>query len=588
MAPPNAMTTTVTRTVANGKGKRLEPAGDWHGIRRDQMARAKGGHGMVGQNRKHHGGGVVAKDVARKPKKTNQDEFAEVLHPFRQSVIYFGFVVLMFIGHIRDFLDGVMARLGLDASASERRSASNPDCPPLVANSQDFYTRRLYMRIVDIFNRPISSAPGSWIDVMERAREGDPCRNHPKPTGRTKRCLNLGSYNYLGFAAKDEYCTPRVIQTLAEYGCSTCSSSSDAGMTSKHVEMEGVVAEFLGVESAFVYGMGFATNAMTIPVLADKNTLIISDEMNHKSIVDGVKLSGARVKVFKHNNTQHLEYILRKSIVEGHPRTKRPWRKIIIIVEGIYSMEGEMVKLREIVALKKKYKAYLYLDEAHSIGALGRTGRGVCEQLGVDPRDVDVMMGTFTKSFGSCGGYIAGKQEMVEWIRSSSPAAYYATSMSPSAVQQVISALKIIAGEDGTTRGAEKLNRLSDNSNYFRQELKKRGFHVLGDQDSPVVPIMCYYAAKIPALSRLCLERGLAVVLVGFPATALCLSRMRICISAAHTREELKLAIDIIDEIGDKCMIKYLRGSKKVSEEEESYVEELPCPPARLESSRSI
>lgn len=260
---------------------------------------------------------------------------------------------------------------------------------------------------------------------------------------------------------------------------------------------------------------------------------------------------------------------MRKSIVEGHPRTNRPWKKILIIVEGIYSMEGEMVKLKEIVAVKKKYKAYLYLDEAHSIGALGETGRGVCEQLGVDTKDVDVMMGTFTKSFGSCGVYIAGKRELVDYVRACSPASYYATSMSPSSVQQIISAMDIISGEDGTDRGPRKLRSLRANSNFFRRALKARGFHVLGDEDSPVVPIMCYYAAKIPALSRLCLERNLAVVLVGFPATALCLSRMRICISAGHTLEELKLAVDIIDEIGERCMIKYVKHKKKDDDEEE-------------------
>ena len=328
--------------------------------------------------------------------------------------------------------------------------------------------------------------------------------------------------------------------------------------------MEETVASFLGVESAFVYGMGFATNSNTIPILAGKNCLIISDEFNHKSIVDGVRLSGASVKVFKHNNMAHLEYILRHAIVEGHPRTHRPWKKILIIVEGIYSMEGEMAKLREIMALKKRYKAYLYLDEAHSIGALGKTGRGVCEQQGVNPKEVDVMMGTFTKSFGSCGGYIAGTKALVDHVRSSSPANFYATSMSPSSVQQIISSINVIAGKDGSTRGLQKLRNLRANSNYFRQELKARGFHVLGDEDSPVVPVMTYYASKIPAVSRLCLERNLAVVLVGFPATALILSRMRICLSAAHTLEELKLAVELIDEIGDKCMIKYNRGGKHI------------------------
>jgi serine palmitoyltransferase len=463
------------------------------------------------------------------------------------------------IGYIRDCIDRLV--VSLVSFLSLQKKGKDSHLAPIVSDFQEFYTRRLYMRIVDIFNRPICSAPGSWIDVMERERQGDSCVTHPQPTGRTIKCLNLGSYNYLGFAAKDKYCTPRVIDALKSHGPSTCSSSADMGTTDKHEEMEATVCKFLGVESVFVYGMGFATNTTTIPILAGKNCLIISDEFNHKSIVDGVRLSGASVKVFKHNNMTHLEWLLKRAIVDGHPRTHRPWKKILIVVEGIYSMEGEMVKLREIVALKNKYKAYLYLDEAHSIGALGRTGRGVCQQLGVHPSEVEVLMGTFTKSFGSCGGYIAGSKVLVDHVRSCSPANYYATSMSPSAVEQIISSMAVISGEDGSGRGLEKIRNLRANSNYFRQALKARGFHVLGDEDSPVVPVMCYYAAKIPAISRMCLEKQLAVVLVGFPATALLLGRVRICISAAHTLEELKVAVDILDMIGDKCMMKYSRKS---------------------------
>ncbi len=297
---------------------------------------------------------------AQKPKqksngrggRTNQDEFAEVLNPLRQSIIYLGWILMMAVGHLRDFLDSV------GAAVLPRRAAQGgggvDGAGAIVSDAQDFYSRRLYMRIVDIFNRPISSAPGSWIDVMERERRGDPCRTHPTCTGRTIRCLNLGSYNYLGLGGHDAYCTPKVIRALRDCGPSTCSPSAMGGTVDKHAAMDAIVARFLGCESAFVYGMGFATNAFTIPLLAGKGTLIISDEFNHKSIVDGVRLSGASVKVFKHNNVAHLEWLLRQAIVQGHPRTHRPWRKIVIIVEGIYSMEGEMVKLREIVALKKK------------------------------------------------------------------------------------------------------------------------------------------------------------------------------------------------------------------------------------------
>ncbi len=189
-----------------------------------------------------------------------------------------------------------------------------------------------------------------------------------------------------------------------------------------HEELEREVAAFVGKPSSLVFGMGFATNSLTLPVLMrGKETLIVSDALNHASIVAGVRAAGARVKVFRHNEPEHLERVLRAAIAEGQPRTHRPWAKILIVVEGIYSMEGEICRLAEIVAIKKKYRAYLYLDEAHSIGALGRGGRGVCEHTGVDPADVDIMMGTFTKAFGSCGGYIAGDANLIQFIRTQSP-----------------------------------------------------------------------------------------------------------------------------------------------------------------------
>lgn len=376
-------------------------------------------------------------------------------------------------------------------------------------------------------------------------------------TEKTRTCINLGSYNYLGFAAADEYCTPRVIQSLRKFSQSTCSSRVDGGNTVLHEELENLIARFVGKPAAMVYGMGFATNSTTLPSLIGKGGLIISDALNHSSIVAGARASGAKVAVFSHNTPEHLEEVLREAIAEGQPRTHRPWKKIIVVIEGIYSMEGELCKLREIVAVAKKYKAYIYLDEAHSIGAIGKTGRGICELAGVDPANVEIMMGTFTKSFGSCGGYIAGSKDLIKYLKFVSPGHLYATAMSPPAVEQVISALKVILGEDGTNRGAKKLAQIKDNSNFFRGELRKLGCEVIGDPDSPIMPIMLYNPAKIPAFSRECFKRNVAVVTVAFPATPLLLARARICISAAHTREDLQRALQVINEVSDMVHLKY-------------------------------
>ncbi|CAF5091236.1 unnamed protein product, partial [Rotaria magnacalcarata] len=177
-----------------------------------------------------------------------------------------------------------------------------------------------------------------------------------------------------------------------------------------HVELEKLLADFLHVESSIAFGMGFATNSLNLPVLASKGDLILSDEMNHASLILGIRLSGASYRTYAHNDMKNLEEKLREAIVHGQPRTNRPWKKIILVVEGIYSMEGSICRLPEIIELKKKYKAYLYMDEAHSIGAIGKNGRGIVDYFGADVKDVDILMGTFTKSFGSAGGYIAGSK----------------------------------------------------------------------------------------------------------------------------------------------------------------------------------
>ncbi|KAG9139233.1 hypothetical protein Leryth_011244 [Lithospermum erythrorhizon] len=394
---------------------------------------------------------------------------------------YFSYGLLFAFGQFRDFFRKIF-----DWWYTSNIQGYAPICLGL----EDFYIRRLYLRIQDCFGRPISSPPDAWFDVVERVSH-----DNNKTLQRTvvkHRCLNLGSYNYLGFAAADEYCTPRVIECLKKYSASTCSSRIDGGTTSIHMDLDECVAKFVKKPAALVFGMGYVTNSAILPVLIGKGGLIISDSLNHNSIVNGARGSGATVRVFQHNTPSHLEKVLREQIADGQPRTHRPWKKIIVIVEGIYSMEGELCLLPEIVAICKKFKAYLYLDEAHSIGAVGKSGRGICELLGVDTADIDVMMGTFTKSFGSCGGYIAGSKELIQYLKHTCPAHLYATSISPPAAEQIMSAIKVILGEDGWESGAQKLAQIRENSNFFRSELQKKGFEVLGDNDSPVMPIMLY------------------------------------------------------------------------------------------------
>ncbi|MEQ2201783.1 hypothetical protein XENOCAPTIV_018034, partial [Xenoophorus captivus] len=202
-------------------------------------------------------------------------------------------------------------------------------------------------------------------------------------------------------------------------------------------------------------------------------------------------------------------------------------------------MEGSIVRLPEVITLKKRYRAYLYLDEAHSMGALGLRGRGVVDYFDLDPCDVDIMMGTFTKSFGAAGGYIAGKRELIDYLRCHSHSAVYATSMSPPVVEQIITSMKCIMGEDGTTIGCDRVRWLAENTIYFRQRLREMGFIIYGNNESPVVPMMLYMPAKIGAFGQEMLRRNIGVVVVGFPATPIIESRARFCISAAHSQDLL-------------------------------------------------
>jgi len=373
-------------------------------------------------------------------------------------------------------------------------------------------------------------------------------------TDRTKRCLNLGSYNYLGFGGVNKYPNASKIleEALTKMPIVTASPSAELGHLPIHRELEEELAEFLGKEDSMVIGMGFATNSTVLPALVSKGDLIISDKLNHTSIVQGARESGAKIKPFIHNDVADLERVLQEAVL-GPVK----YGKILLVIEGIYSMEGDLCNLQEIVPLAKRYGAYIYLDEAHSIGAIGPSGRGVTDELGVSRDDIDIMMGTFSKSFGASGGYIAGPKHVVDYVRRFSAGATDAASMPPACAVQILQALRMISGKDGTTIGKQKLDAIRDNSIFFRRRLEEMGFEVLGQAPSPVIPVMLYTPTAIADFSRLAFKRGLAVVTVGAPAVPLMYGRIRFCISAAHKHEDLVNALNIIDEIGDELRLKF-------------------------------
>ncbi|EPY23036.1 serine palmitoyltransferase [Strigomonas culicis] len=428
---------------------------------------------------------------------------------------------------------------------------------PIVKDFDDYWNRRFYRRIRECFTRPIDSRPSRVIGIMERTVKD--MNSEFEYTGKITPAINLGSYNYLGFAEDTPSITYDVLDTIDDLGLASCSGPQELGQSAAVARLEKEFAAFLGKEDALVCGMGFGTNFRGLPSLFGKDTLAVSDTLNHSSLVNGVRSSGAKVKVFKHDAFDQLETILREAVILGQTPAGeyKPWRRIVVIIEGIYSMEGEIINLKKVVELKKKYKALLFIDEAHSIGAIGRTGRGVCEHCGVDPKDVDVLMGTFTKSFGSIGGYIASSKPLVDYLRQHSSIALHCDTLAPPCAQQVVSVLNVILGKDGTDLGRKRIQQLKENSRFFRRGLMDLGFIVLGDDASPVIPVMCYNLGKLAPLSELLLSRGVAIVVVGYPATPLLESRVRFCVSATHTREDLQYVLDVMRDVSKDVYMDY-------------------------------
>ncbi|KAI4147991.1 MAG: hypothetical protein L6R39_002936 [Caloplaca ligustica] len=465
---------------------------------------------------------------------------------------YISYLILIIFGHVRDFF-GKRFR-----EKHYRHLQARNGYAPLNSDFDNFYVRRLQLRINDCFRRPVTGVPGRFITLLDRtSNDGNQTF---QLTGTTTETLNMSSYNYLGFAQSEGPCADAVEETVKRYGLSLASPRGDVGTSDLHLEVEDLIAKFVGKESSMVFSMGFGTNASAFAALVGKGCLVISDELNHASIRFGLRLSGCMIEMFKHNDVKSLERKLREVLSNGQPRTHRPWKKILVVVEGLYSMEGSMVNLPGILALKRKYKFNLFIDEAHSIGALGPKGRGVCDYFGVDPSEVDILMGTLTKSFGANGGYIAGDKALVDKLRVTNAGTMFGESPTPLILSQIASSLRIISGDLVPGQGEERLQRLAFNSRYLRLGLKRLGFIVYGHDDSPIIPLMLYNPAKIPAFSHEMLARKISVVVVGYPATPLVTSRARFCVSAAHTKDDLDRLLGACDTVGDILQLKFSSG----------------------------
>lgn len=491
---------------------------------------------------------------------------------------YYSYIFLILVGHMRDFMGKRFH------SKQYEHLKAHDGYAPLTADFDSFFTRRIKQRFDDCFSRPITSVPSRTATLLDRdgSKTGFASFDF---SGETTQALNVSSYNYLGFAQSRGGCADAAEETVRDYGVASCGNREDVGGSDLHVRAEKMVARFLGTEDAMIVAMGFATNSTSLPAMVSRGSLIISDELNHSSIRFGARLSGAMVKQYKHNDMVALEALLRECVSQGQPGKRKAWDKILVVVEGLYSMEGTLVNLPVILELKQKYKFYLYVDEAHSIGALGPNGRGVCDYFGVNPHDIDILMGTFTKSFGAAGGYVGGSHALISNLRKRSPGAVYGESTAPPVLAQLISSMSIILGDPVDIRssavsrssvesntiskngldaggvGTERLRRLAFNSRYLRLSLKAMGFIVFGHRDSPIVPLLIYQPGKLATFSRLMLERHMiVVVVVGYPATSLLEGRARFCVSAAHTKDDLDRLLYACDDVGSMLGLRLSTG----------------------------
>ena len=370
----------------------------------------------------------------------------------------------------------------------------------------------LYNRI-----RTLSSPQGAWLVV-----DG-------------KRVLNFCSNNYLGLANH-----PHIVQAAQEavkkYGVGPAAVRSIAGTMDLHLELERRLAAFKGVEAAITFQSGFTANLGTIPALVGKDDAVFSDELNHASIIDGCRLSGAKIIRYAHCNPQDLDRVL------SEERSKYP--RAMVITDGVFSMDGDISPLDKIYEVVQKYEAILMVDDAHGEGVMGKGGRGIVDHFGLHGK-VDVEVGTLSKAFGVVGGVSAGNPLVVEWLRQRGRPFLFSSAMTVPDVAACLAALDILEGS------TELVDKLWDNARYFKAEMRKLGFDT-GLSATPITPIMLGEAPLAQQFSRELFEAGLFAMSIGFPTVPKGKARIRVMISAAHAREDLDKGLEIFAGVGRK------------------------------------
>jgi glycine C-acetyltransferase len=350
-----------------------------------------------------------------------------------------------------------------------------------------------------------------------------------------KEVINLTSNNYLCLAAHPKV-KQAAIEATEKFGIGTAAVRTIIGTTSLHVELEKRLAEFKGTQAALVIQSGFTSNtAVCQSLMTSPEDVLISDELNHASIIDGGRLAKAKKKIYRHSDMKHLKEILEL------PETRAARRKMLV-TDGVFSMDGDIAPLPEITELCEKYDVIIMVDDAHASGVIGRQGRGTVEHFGLKGR-VDIQIGTLSKAFATIGGYAASTAELKGYMQSVARPFLFSSSHPPAVIASCIAGLDVIYNEP------ERLKKLWDNTKFFKEELKKAGFDT-GASQTPITPVMVGDTKKAQQLSQMLFEEGVFALSICFPTVALGKERLRTIVTAGHTQDQLQKAAEAFKKCG--------------------------------------
>lgn len=354
-----------------------------------------------------------------------------------------------------------------------------------------------------------------------------------------KKMINLASNNYLGFANREEL-KKACIEATETYGVGAGAVRTINGSLKIHQQLEEKIAEFKGTEAAIAFQYGFNCNMGAISAVMTKEDAILSDELNHASIIDGCRLSGAKIIRIKHQDMKDLEKKAKEAI------ESKKYKKIMYITDGVFSMDGDIARLPEIIPIVEKYGLITYVDDAHGSGVTGK-GAGTVKHFGLSDK-IDMQMGTFSKAIGVVGGYVAGSKTLIDWLKARSRPFLFSTSLTPGAAAAALASITLMQEHP------ELVEKVWENANYFKEELKKVGYNI-GMSETPITPVILGDEKVTQTFSKKLIEHGIYAKPIVYPTVPLGTGRIRNMPTAEHTREMLDEAVAVYQKIGKEMEI---------------------------------